>query len=79
MLISTKFSKFRIEIERFPTNNYFFRVYLKNLVQKTCRKSQKGVYLQRQKPQKGVKYNRAKISKRCKWHHDETKNIPATP
>ena len=33
---------------------------------KTCKKSQKGVYLQRQKSQKGVKYGRREISKRCK-------------
>jgi hypothetical protein len=53
----------------FPINNY----------SKTCKKSQKGVYLQRQKSQKGVKYGRREISKRCKQHHYEAENIPATP
>jgi len=38
------------------------KIFLKN----TCRKSKKGVFLQRQKSQKGAKYARTKISKRCK-------------
>ena len=33
--------------------------------QNSCRKSQKGVYLQRVKSQKGVKYGSSEIAKRC--------------
>jgi hypothetical protein len=46
---------------------------------KTCKKSQKGVYLQHQKSQKGVEYSGTKISKRCKQNYDEAENISATP
>jgi hypothetical protein len=53
--------------------------FSQNNCPKTCRKSQKGVYLQRQKSQKGVEYGGAKISKRCGWHRYEAENIPATP
>ena len=39
--------------------------------QNHCRKSQKGVYLHREKSQKGVKYGTTEISERCGWHHLE--------
>ena len=40
--------------------------------QNSCWKSQKSVYLHRQKSQKGVKYGMSEISKRCRRNRYET-------